>query len=1325
MEFNCSSNLIFPLIAMNFTRFATPIILLCITTIDVICCLTVDPNQTIDDGSCSGKLDEFLCNCLSQNKTIDIHLLPGEYNFSQQTCMLEDKARITITGDSVANTTVYCNGFNMVFINSANVLISNIEMVGCGNYVSDLINRSFSNAIPESYFGKGSRFTLMFIFTANVTITNLLIRYNLGYSIIALNALGVVRLAGVHIINTTFEQDENCKDLGHNPKTDFTCSGSGILFSYFDLEHDFNSALFIDNCTFISNKNIVPLDSFAAFSDLINTAFYREKMPLIGAGCIALYYVQHNFTVTTTISNTLFYNNNGTYSATVGIAHLQSTLGITNFHNCAFRDNNRLSLDINEMEIYGSMQRGGIVLLYFIIRGGLSFSPLPVPPTPENVKMLVVSNCSFIKMGGNKGAAVYIEKNSADYLTVVARFLQCNFVENEGDAGSAIFVENNKFIVTESGGGIQVNMTDTVAMNNKLSPAGTLEHATSRLTTGVFSFHSARVFVDCDHHCSFTGNQPSVFYGRTSGIVISGNAAFLNNTARFGGAFHLSDAFIFVHTGSNLLFRNNFATFFGGAIFGDYTNTNEQSEDYCPIQFVGSISNAQKIFSLSSANKLNANLVFENNFAVSRTSIQSIMSNVFYVCSWYPDTITQIKLGREAPVINGTRASVYHEVLTFIPAEKVNDHLLILADLPCLCGSDNNYNVGNCLTKKSLVLNESVVPGRSFNLSIIALDVVGSIGFSDRLFGDVYHSDVSDGLLQLAANQYVRPFFIINRTCTTADFTVFPTSFNYPNYGILELSLLQQFTLQIFFNLSNCSEGFLLKDFGNGMFGCTCDSFFSEKVNGRFSCDATTGNITRHNRQAWLSVIDGDLQYGRICSPTYCHEDLISFDLSEEDVLCTNHHSGRVCGGCEDGFSRVFGSDTCKKCGNAWLATIVLYAILGIVLVLVLFALKFTVTMGTINGVIFFCNVMSINEHLFFNTTISRFSFLRVYISIINLDLGFELCFYNGMSQLAKTGLQFVFPVYLWLIMLMIIFMAKRYLRDQKLSSYPALPVLATLTLLSYQKILRAVIRVFSFTGVVSSSQDNIFLWQPDPTVHYLTGHHITLFVIAIVFLLIFIFPFVICFTFPSFVLRSKWLSSFFPMFDSFMAPYKVKYRYWFGLRAVLLLYLSLMEAVIFSFPESLLLSSIIVVGVFMFAQGYIHPYKTTLNNITDLVFMGLFFIIATVSLFFYPSVNGYEKVTINVKVCGYVSFVVFCLVVLYHCYYVTRHKHWNVFLTDHVWRFINNYKNKYDLLWEPTAVVNVKPDHDMDNLSTHKYQEVDDSSGRMVRFRESLLEYM
>ena len=119
--------------------------------------------------------------------------------------------------------------------------------------------------------------------------------------------------------------------------------------------------------------------------------------------------------------------------------------------------------------------------------------------------------------------------------------------------------------------------------------------------------------------------------------------------------------------------------------------------------------------------------------------------------------------------------------------------------------------------------------------------------------------------------------------------------------------------------------------------------------------------------------------------------------------------------------------------------------------------------MGTIYGLIFFCNIMSIKDVLFFDP--SEFSFVRLYVSLINLDLGFEMCFYREMSQIAKIGLQFIFPLYLWLLMFIIIMIGKHYMRSRK-STHSAVPVLATLILLSYSKILRATISVFSFVTI-------------------------------------------------------------------------------------------------------------------------------------------------------------------------------------------------------------------------------------------------------------------
>ena len=48
--------------------------------------ISVWPAQNIvnSNNNCSGQLDYFLCNCVADNATIEIHLLPGYYHFQRQ-----------------------------------------------------------------------------------------------------------------------------------------------------------------------------------------------------------------------------------------------------------------------------------------------------------------------------------------------------------------------------------------------------------------------------------------------------------------------------------------------------------------------------------------------------------------------------------------------------------------------------------------------------------------------------------------------------------------------------------------------------------------------------------------------------------------------------------------------------------------------------------------------------------------------------------------------------------------------------------------------------------------------------------------------------------------------------------------------------------------------------------------------------------------------------------------------------------------------------------------------------------------------------------------
>jgi len=329
------------------------------------------------------------------------------------------------------------------------------------------------------------------------------------------------------------------------------------------------------------------------------------------------------------------------------------------------------------------------------------------------------------------------------------------------------------------------------------------------------------------------------------------------------------------------------------------------------------------------------------------------------------------------------------------------------------------------------------------------------------------------------------------------------------------------------------------------------------------------------------------------------------------------------------------------------------------------------------------------------------------------LDLGFEVCFYNGMSQVVKTGLQFVFPVYLWLLIFVIVFLSRYWHCFQAKVSNGALPVLATLMLLAYTKILRASIRVYSFVYIKSLHHDKILTWKPNPTINYFTGGHIILFCIASLFLLLFI-PTAIGFTIPK-ILHYKHLNHLFPLFDCFLAPYKHKYRYWFGVRLLILLYLSLMETVLSENKECILLSSITVVGTFTIIQASFFPFKYTATNYLDLILTGIFLLLSSFVLYFQPSSNGYKEVNITVNILGYFAFAVFCVIVVYHVY-------------------LNNYcsrcGNVIDKIFKQKTCKNANNDYQRSIVTAaavSSYGSVNDNDDipEEAKFQESLFEHL
>ena len=276
-----------------------------------------------------------------------------------------------------------------------------------------------------------------------------------------------------------------------------------------------------------------------------------------------------------------------------------------------------------------------------------------------------------------------------------------------------------------------------------------------------------------------------------------------------------------------------------------------------------------------------------------------------------------------------------------------------------------------------------------------------------------------------------------------------------------------------------CPMGFTLQ---SDKKACYCDPFLNNYELSITSCNINERTILRP-ANSWISAIAVNNSHSYIvssqCPFDYCLPHSSHLNLSNPDSQCQFERSGVVCGECQHGLSTVFGSSHCKQCSNVYLLLIIPIAIAGVVLVIMLFTFNLTVTNGIINTLIFYVNIISINYSQFCYDSNSPDCTI---LSLLNLDLGIETCFYDGMDGYTKMWLQLVFPSYLMTISFTLIIGSRHYSKLQTLTANRILKVLATLFLLSYTKILLTVCQVLFFLSPVTylPSKHTTLFWSVD-----------------------------------------------------------------------------------------------------------------------------------------------------------------------------------------------------------------------------------------------------
>ena len=454
---------------------------------------------------------------------------------------------------------------------------------------------------------------------------------------------------------------------------------------------------------------------------------------------------------------------------------------------------------------------------------------------------------------------------------------------------------------------------------------------------------------------------------------------------------------------------------------------------------------------------------------------------------------------------------------------------------------------------------------------------------------------------------------------------------------------------------AHCPTGFELSEQGY----CNCSNAFLKQ---NYKCDIDSRIFTSPKGYwtgYWHDSNRTIISFTRNCPPNYCDPKFNTFTLNNSitDLSCLNNRTGIICGQCKENYSVVFGSDVCyDNCTDLYLLTLPVYAIAGLILVVLLFALRLTVATGTINGVIFYANILGLSmDQLTRDYHGPYLKYLHIVISLLNLNLGFPLCFYEGMTTTARVGFQFIFPVYLWSIVIGMIIIANHSVRVSNFISKSSVQVLATLFYLSFSKLLRTVIDILSHTTLYSIiyhqhdysnlSEQTVWYYSGEDYGHGVHGFYLFL---ATAFVALFLLPYSILITFSYCFMRFKLVNKFKPFIDAYGGPFKDKWRFWFGLRLWITITLFTVSGILQGTNTEIMLTiHHYVILAFLLTQAFCHPYKNIVIRLIDMFFMADYWLIISCTFIFRePSVIQAYIFLLAVAI------FVFFLIVVSHCGY-------------------------------------------------------------------------
>ena len=829
--------------------------------------------------------------------------------------------------------------------------------------------------------------------------------------------------------------------------------------------------------------------------------------------------------------------------------------------------------------------------------------------------------------------------------------LICNhFTNNSGGAihsirGKLRFIGTTSFInntATREGGALNSLNTVVVFKGNTsfrdnsatLAGGGTSSQYGSISFTGIITFTANRA-----------GRGGGALNAISTAVTFEGMLKFSSNSARTGGAMYfINAASLTLASHTTLETSHNSATDYGGAIFHKDIVTPSQCDNVIPsIPFI----KLPYCFLELDDLKKNSSITINSYLDSAGIDGSFLYGGLLDDCRFNNIPSNALVEQLNTQYMYKTKGSHVYSLLEVVSLDEKTNPIASEAYLLCFC-YDEHYNYECNITETYA----TIFRGQNINLNVKALGQRGSTVSTTvvAITSENTRMRVGQNLQKVSRNCSSLIYTLYSRN-DSASLTIYPDGPCHDTgnaYKVIHVTFLP------------CPEAFNLQD----------DQCLCEEQLQPYNTECIIGKenfiLKKNTAKFWMSILrdDNATYQGLIlypsCPPDYCKTSTLEIPIDDLDIQCGMNRMGVLCGQCATNYSLLLGTSDCGQCSNKYLALLFPFAVAGIALIMYLSFFKLTVATGMINSLILYANFVQVNRRLFFPT--DSVNVLTVFIAWLNLDLGFQTCFFDGLDAYMQTWLQYAFPLYVWLLIGFMILSSRYSMTVSKLIGHNPVAVLATLILMSYTKILQVIIAVFSSVSLEYPHGKRVRVWLKDANVAYLHSKHLFLAVITLLVVIFFFLPYTVFLLLGTQLYRfsprkcARMLLRIKPLLDSYFAPYKRNSRYWTGF----LLLVRCVLYIVFSFNslgdtnKSLLAIVVTFTGVGGIAWISGRVYK---NFYIEIMESSIYLNLITLSAATLTQVNRTALVNVLVGIV----FVNMIIITVYQFYllYILKSKKW------------------------------------------------------------------